>query len=176
MTAKASLGLYDFIWHFKGRFALVLFCVLVIVWRTSGKVYQETGHHYNLEYWIAISAMLVILNAMTIAYFRSDFDLVNGAVTGFTINGDKLSIVTAPLRMPLITNRSPKELKLTTQRFARDRAIYPIRIFPFVKYQCWELRTDEETVYVITKFFTQEAIAELERFLYWKNEEPLHID
>jgi hypothetical protein len=175
MVAKASLGLYDFIKSFKGGFVLVLFCVAIIIWRTSGKVYRETDHQYNLAFWITIAAMFILCNLLTIVYFRSDFDLINGAVTGFSINGDKLTVITSPLRMTPIINRPPKELKLTIHRFARDKTIYPIRIFPFVKYLCWELRTDETTVYVITQFFTREAIEELEKFLYWKNEEPLII-
>ena len=77
--------------------------------------------------------------------------------------------------MAPITNRAPKEFKLIMHQFGRNKVIYPIRIFPFVKYPCWELRTDETTVYVLIQFFTPEALGELEQFLYWKNEEPLII-
>ncbi len=119
--------------------------------------------------------MFVLLNLLTIVYFRADFDLLNNSVTEFSITGERLNIVTAPFRMPPVTNRSPQELKLKMHQFARDKTTYPIRIFPFVKYQCWELRTDETTVYVLIKFFTPEAIEALEKFLYWKNEEPLAI-
>jgi hypothetical protein len=175
MVAKASLGLYDFIKSFKGRFASVLVSVVGVIWYTSGKLYQETDHHYNLEFWIGLIAAFVLFNLLTVVFFRADFDLLSGAVTEFSINGDKLNITTAPFRMPPVTNRPSKELKLKMHQFARDKTTYPIRIFPFVKYQCWELRTDETTVYVVVKFFTPEAIEALEKFLYWKNEAPIVI-
>jgi len=170
MMHKSLSGLSNFLISFKAAFIVVLLNVQFIIFTSSSRVYEATDYHYNLPFWISVIAMFILFNVLTFVFFKSEFILINGVVTQFSIDDGIITLTTIPLKIPLLINRPAFELKLTMHQFARDKTIYPIRIFPFVKYPCWELRTDDQTtVYIISRFFTPESIEELEKFLYWKS-------
>ncbi len=174
MVFKASLGLYDFLGIFRRRFVEILIAVAFIAFLEWRRLYH-LAEGFNLTFWIYQAITFAFLIALALVYFRPDLILFNSTVTQFTIEGEHLTITTAGVNIPLLVNKPSFRLKLKMHQFARSKVNFPTRVFSKTKYLTWELRTDEQTVYVIARFFTPEAWDELEKFLYWKNIEPLSI-
>lgn len=169
MIFETSPDINRFVSSFKRKFIEVLLNVLVIIGFQALWFYSKYTHQYNLEFWLLVLGMFILFNTLTIVYFYADFVLISSIVTQFSINGDILSISTAKSNIPLLFNRPWSERDLIKHQFARYKTIFPICIFPSLKYPCWELRFADTTLYIINQFFVPEAITELEEFLCWKD-------
>jgi hypothetical protein len=169
MTFKALDNQKGFLGYFRITFFVVLLQAFWALFLFSPRAFQTLSDEPVTEFWICMGVLLVLFVGTLVLFFNPDFKLINGTVMEFTIDGEHLIIITAAFKILPFINRPPCKLTLRMREFSRDKINYPARIFPGLKFNCWELRTDDTSVYIIKRFFTEEAIAELEKFLYWKS-------